>query len=252
MLTEERQHFILGQLKQHEVVKLQDLISDTHASESTVRRDLQILEDAGLLVRIHGGAKRVNSLHDEQDQAEKAVINVHDKERVAQAALKTLCRDDVIYLDAGTTTQALIPLIRPELNLTVVTNGVDNASLLADYHVHTLLLGGTLKPATKAIIGSSVTTRLSQLRFNKAYLGTNGIHPHYGLTTPDPDEADIKRMAIQQAEQTYILTDPSKFNQISFAKFGELNDATILTTKLPKNLHHQYHTLTNLEEVAQI
>ena len=116
----------------------------------------------------------------------------------------------------------------PYLNkpkLTVVTSGVMHASLLADQNVRTILVGGELKNTTKAIIGVKAVSSLTQLRFNKAFLGINGIHPRYGFTTPDPDEAAVKTTALEQSEECFVLADPSKFDNVSFVKVAELSQA---------------------------
>jgi DeoR family fructose operon transcriptional repressor len=251
VLTEERHQIILNQLKQHDIIKLHDLISATQASESTIRRDLQLMEEAGLLVRVHGGAKRVAALQTELAVSEKSNQSVSEKEAVAKLAVSCLTPQDVVFLDAGTTTLAMIPYLKATANLTVVTNGVNHASLLADYDIRCFLLGGRLKNVTKAIIGADSIAALQQYRFNKVFLGTNGVHLHYGYTTPDPDEAAIKRAAIAQAEMTIVLADHTKFGQVSFTKFGDLAKATIVTDHLSQRELDQYQQHTDILEAIK-
>lgn len=153
-----------------------------------------------------------------------------------------------IFLDAGTSTGQMIPLLVGK-DITVVTTGVDNASQLADYQVATRMLPGTVKPATKALIGATTAHAMAACHFDLAFLGTNGVHLKYGLTTPDEEEAAIKRVAIERATQTVVLADPSKFGQVSFAKFGDLADATILTTALGQ-LAQYYEDQPTIKEVT--
>ncbi|QFP79706.1 DeoR/GlpR family DNA-binding transcription regulator [Latilactobacillus graminis] len=249
MLTEERHQVILQLLKQQDVVKMQSLCRLLNTSESTVRRDLQLLEEQGLATRIHGGAKRVNTLQDELGQTEKTGKNVHEKDVIARFTAAKIQPNCVIYLDAGTTTQAIIPYLRPEMNLTVVTNGVDTASLLADHQIQTFLLGGRIKSKTKAMVGAAALETLLRFQFNQAILGTNGIDNQAGLTTPDPEEATLKRFAIQQANQTLVLADHTKFNTISFSKFAPLSQVQLVTDRLTANTHKQYYSSTELQEV---
>lgn len=251
VLTEERHQFILTQLKQHDIIKLHDLISAANASESTVRRDLQLMEEAGLLIRVHGGAKRVTALQTELAVSEKSNQSVTEKETLAKLAVSCLTAQDVIYLDAGTTTLAMIPFLQTSANLTVVTNGVNHASLLADYDIRCFLLGGRLKNVTKAIVGADSIATLKQYRFNKVFLGANGVHLHYGFTTPDPDEAAIKRTAMEQAEMTIVLADHTKFGQVSFTKFGDLTQATIVTDHLNQHELDQYQQHTDILEAIK-
>lgn len=247
VLAEERQQHILQMLKENNVVKLQEIREQTNCSESSARRDLQLLEEKGLLVRVHGGAKIKHSLQRELDMSGKASKNTTQKEAIAKAAAKLVEAEDVIYLDAGTTTLAMIPhLNKPEL--TVVTNGVMHASLLADQNVRTILVGGELKNTTKAIIGVKAVSSLIQFRFNKAFLGINGIHPRYGFTTPDPDEAAVKTAALEQSEECFVLADPSKFDNVSFVKVAELSQATIITSSLSQPVRARYYEQTTIQE----
>ena len=247
VLAEERQQHILQMLKENNVVKLKEIREQTNCSESSARRDLQLLEEKGLLIRVHGGAKIKHSLQRELDMSGKASKNTAQKETIAQVAAKLVEAEDVIYLDAGTTTLAMIPYLnKPEL--TVVTNGVMHASLLADQNVRTILVGGELKNTTKAIIGVKAVSSLTQLRFNKAFLGINGIHPRYGFTTPDPDEAAVKTTALEQSEQCFVLADPSKFDNVSFVKVAELSQATIITSSLSQPVRARYREQTTIQE----
>ncbi|WOY89439.1 DeoR/GlpR family DNA-binding transcription regulator [Ligilactobacillus murinus] len=247
MLAEERQQHILQMLKENNVVKLQEIREQTNCSESSARRDLQLLEEKGLLVRVHGGAKIKHSLQRELDMSGKASKNTVQKEAIAKAAAKLVEAEDVIYLDAGTTTLAMISYLnKPEL--TVVTNGVMHASLLADQNVRTILVGGELKNTTKAIIGVKAVSSLTQFRFNKAFLGINGIHPRYGFTTPDPDEAAVKTTALEQSEECFVLADPSKFDNVSFVKVAELSQATIITSSLSQPVRARYREQTTIQE----
>lgn len=247
VLAEERQQHILQMLKENNVVKLQEIREQTNCSESSARRDLQLLEEKGLLVRVHGGAKIKHSLQRELDMSGKASKNTTQKEVIAKAAAKLVEAEDVIYLDAGTTTLAMIPYLnKPEL--TVVTNGVMHASLLADQNVRTILVGGELKNTTKAIIGVKAVSSLTQFRFNKAFLGINGIHPRYGFTTPDPNEAAVKTAALEQSEECFVLADPSKFDNVSFVKVAELSQATIITSSLSQPVRARYYEQTTIQE----
>ena len=169
MLAEERHRIILELLKERNVVKLQDICERTHCSESSGRRDLQLLEERGLLVRVHGGAKMKQPLQRELDVMGKSTQNTQEKESLGAKAASYIQDDDVIYLDAGTSTIAIIPYLSEDQHLTVVTNGVEHASLLADKNIRTFLLGGRLKNTTKAIIGVEAANDLKRFRFNKHF-----------------------------------------------------------------------------------
>ncbi|MCC5890540.1 MAG: DeoR/GlpR transcriptional regulator [Alkalibacterium sp.] len=230
MLTQDRYTFILNQLEQKDTVTIQSLIEELNHSESTIRRDLTTLEEQNKLVRIHGGAKRKRKAMNEASMDDKTVKNTHEKEQIAKTAAALVDDHDVIYLDAGTTTYAMIPLLEHK-NITVVTNGVPHAELLTDYRVDTILLGGKIKQKTKAIIGTVAEQQLSSMHFTKAFMGMNGVDPHYGLTTPDIEEASVKKKAIEQSNESYVLADHSKLGEVSFIKVADIDDCAIITSE---------------------
>lgn len=111
MLAEERQQVILGMLHENGIIKLHDVCRKVECSESSVRRDLQELEEAGLLIRVHGGAKIRQSLQRELDMSGKFSQNIEQKNRIAEKAVSLIQDEDVIYLDAGTSTLAMVPFL---------------------------------------------------------------------------------------------------------------------------------------------
>ncbi len=250
MLTEERHDYILNQLKKTGLVKSQEMMQYLDCSESTIRRDLALLEEAGELTRVHGGAKKIYQLDKELSTVEKSSINVHEKENIAKLAASFIEENDTIYLDAGTTTLYLIPYLKNK-NIQVVTNGIQHAVLLADQQTKTILLGGNIKLKTKAIIGTTTINQLEGYRFNKCFLGINGIDNEFGYTTPDTEEAAVKKQAHLHSSKTYILADQTKFNKVSFAKVFELEDAIIVTQKLDPILFKNYFTKTTIKEATK-
>lgn len=250
MLTEERRQKILDLLEQHKIVKSQDLVTLLDASESTIRRDLQELENEGFLERIHGGAKKEQLLGFEQAMSEKTLKNVQEKQQIARLSADLIEPDDVIYLDAGSTTLEMIPFLQGK-NVTVVTNSVKHAANLVDLQIPTIILGGQVKLSTNAVLGSSSVEQLSAFHFNKAFMGMNGAHLVQGFTTPDPEEAALKRIAMRQSEEAFVLIDQTKFNKLSFTSVAPLAAATIVTERCPLEFVADYRDLTTIKEAIQ-
>lgn len=232
MLTEERYRIILERLQERGIVKLQELTDLLGASESTVRRDLVDLEERKLLKRIHGGAALLGQKSAEPGMEEKSFKNIQQKNAIAQSAASQLGNGDCIYLDAGTTTLAMISYIEAK-DITVVTNGLSHVEALVKKNIQSYLLGGMMKMRTKAVIGSIALQNMENFRFDKCFLGTNGVDPEMGYTTPDPEEALIKRRAHQLSGKTYVLADSSKLGDITFAKLLDLEEAVLITETLP-------------------
>jgi fructose-specific phosphotransferase system IIA component len=135
--------------------------------------------------------------------------------------------------------------------LKVVTNSVKHASLLIDHGIDTMILGGTIKISTNAVLGINAGEQLRKLRFNRCFMGMNGAHSEAGFTTPDPEEALIKQIALEHSQQAYVLLDHSKFQQTTFAQVAFIEGATIITDYCPKNYLAKFRAKTTIMEVIQ-
>lgn len=248
MLTSERQQYIIEKINQNGFIKIQELVKELHTSESTIRRDLSQLEDMSVLKRVHGGAELVKKRSIEPTILEKSTSRTSEKEAIAKEAASMIDDGDCIYVDAGTTTLAMIPFIQNK-PVTVVTNGIMQAAALQESDIITYLIGGRIKKSTNAIIGSQAINNINNYRFDKVFLGINGIHPEWGFSTPDPEEAILKRSAIDLSKEAFILADYSKFDETSFARVAQLNQATIITSGMDSAKLAKYKMNTKIKVV---
>lgn len=233
MLTENRHSFILEIVNSQGSVKLSDLCTALNASESTIRRDLNILDERGLLTKVHGGAIALNDRFSkyEQDVEKKSSLFIKEKTAIAKYAASLIDDGDLVYIDAGTTAEKMIEHI-PSKNVTFVTNGFINAKKLAQLGFKVFVPGGEIKASTEAIVGAECVLSLQQYNFGKCFIGANGISLSGGITTPDKNEAVVKSTVINTSKEIYILADHSKFDQITSVKFANLNAGKIITDKL--------------------
>lgn len=233
-LTEERHSIILDTLGRQRSANLSELCTLLDASESTIRRDLSILAENGMLIKVRGGAMALNENFSakEHNVEEKANMFVEEKIAIARYAASLIEDGDFVYIDAGTTTEKMIDYI-PSKSVTFVTNAFINAKKLAQRGFKVLILAGEIKVSTEAIVGAEAVAALSQYNFTKCFMGVNGISAKGGLSTPDASEAAVKSTAIKKSRQTYILSDHSKFGKITALKFAELNCGQIITDKVP-------------------
>ncbi|MBK0006550.1 MULTISPECIES: DeoR/GlpR family DNA-binding transcription regulator [Priestia] len=248
MLTPERHQLILKLLKEKELVKVQEFIEVTGASESTIRRDLSQLEEEQMLKRVHGGASLIRSKRIELSVIEKSAKNVQDKRNIAEYAASIINEGDCIFLDAGTTTYEMIPFLKQK-DVVVVTNGLMHLNPMLEQGITLYLIGGSVKHKTGALIGNGALLSLEQYRFDKCFMGANGIHHQYGYTTPDPEEALIKQTAMKLSRESYILSDSTKFFETSFAKVADLHEAKIITNDVPSDVLIQYANKTDIKVV---
>ena len=170
---------------------------------------------------------------------EKRQLHAAEKMRVARYAAGLITDNDVVYLDAGSTVMHMIEYIQAA-QATFVTNSVECVQRLPLRGLHAYVLGGVLKPGTLAIIGAEAVQCLKQYNFTKAFLGTNGIAVDPGFTTPDPEEAMVKRTAAAHARDTWVLADSSKFGIITAATVMPLDGARIITDRLDDRRYLEY------------
>lgn len=244
MLTETRQEEILRMLEQKGSVTVQELKDVFGASESTIRRDLNVLHKKGALIKVFGGAvqteSRINTR--EEEVALRKEQSREEKLRIARYATSLIEPDDFIYLDAGTTTGYMIPYLT-ERTAMFVTNAVSHALMLAENGFRVILIGGELKAATEAIVGNEAYVNLKKYNFTKGFWGANGVNPMAGFTTPDINEAMIKECAMKHTQRPYVLCDSRKFHQVSPVSFGEFHAAQIITDCMPDETYANYQNL---------
>ncbi len=248
LLEPERHQIILEALKKKNTVKLQELVELTNSSESTIRRDLTQLEQRKFLKRVHGGAARLQGKLQEPTMTEKSSRNLQAKRLISQYAGSLVEEGDCIYLDAGSTIFEMIPYLPNDI--VVVTNGLMHINSLIDKNIKTYLIGGYIKPTTKAMIGRGALESIEKYRFDKCFMGVNGIHTQFGYTTPDQEEALIKQLAISLSREAFVVADESKFSEIAFSKIAELNEATIITNELDSDTKKQYLCKTKIKVVT--
>jgi DeoR family transcriptional regulator, fructose operon transcriptional repressor len=233
MYAEERQQAIARLVTQRGRVSVNQLAREYAVTTETVRRDLSTLERMGLVRRVHGGVVPPASLSlIEAGLRERDQVNTESKERIARAALDLLPPSGgAILLDAGSTTNRLASMLPPETELTVFTHAVPIAACLAGQRqIDLRLLPGRVRPTTQAAVGAETVAALSELRVDVAFVGTNGVTIDRGLTTPDPDEASVKRALIAGGRRVVALADASKFRVETAVRFAATGEIDVLVT----------------------
>ncbi|HEU4512604.1 MAG TPA: DeoR/GlpR family DNA-binding transcription regulator [Nocardioidaceae bacterium] len=199
----------------------------------TVRRDLSMLERAGIIRRVHGGAVPAEALTRlETAVGDRDRAHADQKDRIARAALDLLpASGGSVLLDAGTTTSRLASHLPLDLKLTVVTNAVPIAARLAGLsNVDLHLLPGRVRRTTQAAVGEDTVAALGVLRTDVVFLGTNGLDADHGLTTPDYSEAAAKRAMVRAGRRVVVLADSSKIGEDHTVRFADLADVDVLVT----------------------
>ena len=233
MYAEERQQAIADLVAQRGRLSVNALATEYAVTTETVRRDLSVLERAGILRRVHGGAVPASALAAlEPKVGDRDLAHADEKDRIAKKAVDLLpATGGSVLLDAGTTTARLAMMLPRDPQLTVVTNAVPIAARLAGSATIQLhLLPGRVRSTTHAAVGEDTVAALSLLRPDVAFVGTNGLSVGHGLSTPDHAEAATKRAMVAAARQVVVLVDSSKIGQEHTVRFAETGDIDVVIT----------------------
>ncbi len=247
MLTEQRHNAILQLLNEKGSVTVAEIKELLNISESTARRDITQLARMGKLEKVFGGAisHENNITTKEPTVRQKSEIHKEEKRWIAAYAASLIRSSDFVYIDAGTTTEGMIDFLPDDNSISYVTNGVAHAQKLMAAGRKVILVGGELKSSTEAVVGAEAVLMLQKYHFSRGFFGTNGVSLEDGFTTPDPGEALVKQIAIQQSRLAYVLADSSKFDLVSSVTFCPIDRAQILTERIPD-------TYIQLENITRV
>ena len=237
MMPEERRQKILEIVYTDKSVTVQKLCETLHASEATIRRDLTMLEDEEKLERVHGGAiiKSDIPLEKEDTFNEKEGVFLFEKKQIARKAFSYLRDHDSIFLDGGTTTLEVAKLIgHSRIHVTVFTNAPHFSQYISgNPNADQYIVGGKIRNRTLAVVGQSAIDTIRKFRINKVFIGVNAISVEYGFTTPDFEEAEMKRAVLERGRERYILADQSKFDKVALCEIMPLSGVDcIITSRL--------------------
>lgn len=229
MLVLERQQRLLDMLRQQKAVDLDSLAQALNVSGSTVRRDLDRLEDQGLVERTHGGAVYRGPRNHPVAFDERLNVHIEAKKAIGQYAASLVQPNMTLLLDGGSSVYFAAERItaRP---LQVVTNSLTIANLFADdEQVDLVMIGGSLYPRTGVLVGPLATAALAELHADLLLFSTAGIFDGYAYNL-NIDQAQVERVMIQQAARAVMLMDSSKFGRKSLARVCRLEQTEAVVT----------------------
>ncbi len=204
-------------------------------SEATARRDLTQLSRRGLVVRAHGGAipRRLRHVEGfpEPPIQERASVMANEKRRIGRAAAALVEDGDTILIAGGSTAAAMIPHLAERSRLTVMTNNLNVASLLAAYpRITLILLGGMLRHSELSLLGILPEDALKNLRADKLFIGSSAIHVAYGLSADDMAEVQTDRALVASAREITVVADRTKFGRVRTARVVAMGEVFRVVT----------------------
>jgi len=230
VLAKERHRIILNKVQDAGCVRVAALAKELIVTEETIRRDLEKLDSEGKLQRIHGGAVTIEHDRRELPLGIRETVKIHEKRAIAEACIKYIGEGDVIALDASSTAGELAKCL-PDIPLTVVTNSVAVATILADRsRIRVVSTGGILDSPSLSYIGPIAEQTLERFHIRKLFFSCKGLDLERGLSVTADEHAGIKRKMLDLCETAYLLADGSKFDTKAVEFFGSVQDIDVIIT----------------------
>ena len=232
MLAAQRQALIVEEVQRRGAVRVSDLTRQFGVSEMTIRRDLDLLVQHGLVDKVHGGAttRRASSTEEPGFEA-KWLRQQREKEAIVRAAARQVRPGTAVGLSAGTTTWTLAHEIREISGLTVVTNSIQVAEVLYGGSAEqTVVLTGGVRTPSDALVGPVAVSALHQLHLDIVFMGVHGMDVRSGFTTPNLLEADANRAFVRAARQLAVVADHTKWGVLGISTIAALEDADLVVT----------------------
>ncbi len=234
MMKYERLHALADYLKMQRQATIPELAKAFSVSEITVRRDLNLLAEQGIVNKVYGGA--VYNFDFIQQKLEVPISkrqaeHIKAKRRIGELAAGLVEDEDTIFVDTGSTVYRMIPFLAEIRHLTLVTNSLDALLAAANLkHVRLLTVGGLFQPDTHSFAGSYSEYALDRYSFDKAFIAAVSVSPERGVSNNNIYDTAIKRTAMKNSRLAYLVVDASKFQLNAFNNFAGLNEFSGLVT----------------------
>jgi DeoR/GlpR family transcriptional regulator of sugar metabolism len=231
MLARQRQALILERVREAGAVRVAELARDLGVSDMTVRRDLDVLHEHGLLEKVHGGAMILSGLASfEPGFTAKSALQRWEKAAIAAAAADRVEPGMAIGISAGTTTYALAAHVADVPGVTIVTNSIRVAEVLhrSGRRDQTVILTGGTRTPSEALVGPFAVSQLRSVHLDQVFMGVHGMDAKAGFTCPNLLEAETDRALIDAGRRLVVLADHTKWGVIGIASIGRLEQADVL------------------------
>jgi DeoR family fructose operon transcriptional repressor len=231
MYAVERRRWLVNRARETGRIEVAAVAGVLSVAPETVRRDLRVLQAQGLLRRVHGGAVPVERGGFEPRLAARASLRQAEKARIAAQAARLVLAVESVFLDEGSTVQALAERLHPQRPLLVATNALPVAALLAPRpNVTVLMIGGRVRGRSLAGADHWSLRMLGDLVLDLTVLGAHGVSIEHGLTCPDAAVAGVKAAAVAAGRRAVLVCDGSKFGTDSSFRFADVRALSAVVT----------------------
>lgn len=230
MIPAKRRIRILELLRHEDMRSIQDLAAELDVSHMTIRRDVAELERAGQVLAVTGGVRLAGRMLTEPGHDEKMLAQVEQKRAMAVAVAERIGDGRAVYLDAGTSTFAVAPLLTGRSGLTVVTNDFAIAAYLMDFpEIELFHTGGRVDHANRSAVGDFAAATVAGLRLDVAVVSCSSWDA-LGVTTPSEAKVGVKRAAMVSSAVTVLLADSTKFGRRALHRVAGLGSFDVVVT----------------------
>lgn len=230
MLAIDRQRRILDLLHGAGSLRTTETAVELGVTDETVRKDFELLEKRGELIRTHGGASRPERIREDVPFTERQAIRREEKRAIAQLAVARIRENETIFLDASSTVLTLTGFL-PDLPLTIVTNALNVFTALSDRpNLDLICTGGLFDPKSRSFIGLTAEKSLQRYNIHRMFFSGNGLHLDRGASESNARQAAFKERVVDYAEDVVFLADHSKLGQKAAFFFAEVSNLTCLVT----------------------
>jgi DeoR/GlpR family transcriptional regulator of sugar metabolism len=233
VLARQRQAYILERIREDGAVRVSDLVRELGVSDMTIRRDLELLHDQGLVEKVHGGATALSgSAQFEPGFAAKSTLQQLEKAAIADAAVGYVEPGTAIGISAGTTTYAIARRLVDVPGLTIVTNSPRAADALheAGRADQTIILTGGVRTPSDALVGPFAVSALRSVHLDVVLMGVHGMDEHSGFTSPNLLEAETDRTLVEAGRRLVVAADHTKWGVVGLSSIARLDQADVLIT----------------------
>lgn len=231
MLPIERKKRIIEYIADNKPVRVISLSEEFDVTKETVRRDLEKLEQEGVLLRTYGGAVPVEEEHDDEPFSVRSRENIEGKKGMGQAISDLIEDGEVIIMDSSTTSLEIAKTIGRSKNVTMITNSMGLSMEMVKYDkVQIISAGGTLRKKSLSFIGPNAKKTIKNYYADKVVLSCKGICKKRGIMDSNEMEAEIKKSMMEAASTVILAVDQSKFNKCSSIRFADLSKVDIIVT----------------------
>jgi DeoR family glycerol-3-phosphate regulon repressor len=234
LIPNPRQSGVIEAVRESGAISVEALAERFGVTLQTVRRDLKLLSDAGLLARFHGGVRLPSSTTENIAYRQRQALNDDAKRRIARTVAKAVPEGCSLILNIGTTVEAIARELLQHQGLRVITNNLNVAAILSDNpDCEVIVAGGVVRARDRGIIGEATVDFIRQFKVDIGLIGISSIEADGSLRDFDYREVKVARAIVEHSREVWLAADHSKFNRAAMVELGRLDQVDMLFTDEP-------------------